>query len=93
MEAIDAVLTADPPRFTGAEAMAIGRARFGVVADGAVSLGSERDQTFLLTSERRTVAILKVSNAAEKHRHPRHGSPRRARTSLGSTRRCRSRAR
>lgn len=65
MDGIDAVLTADPPRFDEAEAMAIGGACFGIVADGAVSLGSERDQTFLLTSDRAPVAVLKVSNAAE----------------------------
>ncbi len=65
MDAIDAVLTAEPPRFDEAEAAAIGGACFGVVADGAVSLGSERDQTFLLTSGQAPVAVLKVSNAAE----------------------------
>jgi 4-aminobutyrate aminotransferase-like enzyme/Ser/Thr protein kinase RdoA (MazF antagonist) len=65
MEAIDAVLTADPPRFDEAEAVAIGRACFGVDADGAVDLGSERDQTFLLTLDRTPVAVLKGSNAAE----------------------------
>ncbi|MDX6326973.1 MAG: hypothetical protein QOK15_3327, partial [Nocardioidaceae bacterium] len=65
MDAIDAVLTAVPPRFGEAEAAALGGACFGVVADGAVSLGSERDQTFLLTSDQSPVAVLKVSNAAE----------------------------
>ncbi|WP_369853765.1 aminotransferase class III-fold pyridoxal phosphate-dependent enzyme, partial [Angustibacter sp. Root456] len=62
---MDAVLTTAPPRFSEAEGAAIGRACFGITADAAVSLGSERDQTFLLTSDRRPVAVLKVSNAAE----------------------------
>src|SRR3712207_663280 len=66
METIDAVLTADPPRFDEAEAAALGGACFDLVADGAVSLGSERDQTFLLTSDQAPVAVLKVSNAAER---------------------------
>src|SRR3954453_13401397 len=65
MDAIDAVLRSDPPRLDQAEAAAIGGACFGVAADGAVSLGSERDQTFLLTSDEAPVAVLKVSNAAE----------------------------
>src|SRR3954453_22960138 len=65
MDGIDAVLTAEPPRFDEATAAAIGAACFGVVADGAVNLGSERDQTFLLTSRGAPVTVLKVSNAAE----------------------------
>ena len=65
MDGIDAVLTAGPPRFDGAQATALGEACFGVHADAAVSLGSERDQTFLLTSAQAPVAVLKVSNAAE----------------------------
>ncbi len=65
MDAIDAVLKADPPRFDETEGAAMGGACFGVVADGAVSLGSERDQTFLLTLDRAPVAVLKVSNADE----------------------------
>ena len=65
MDAIDAVLTADPPRFDAAEAAAIGGTCFGITADGAVNLGSERDQTFLLTSDQEPVAVLKVSNSAE----------------------------
>lgn len=65
MDGIDAVLTAEPPRFGESEAAGIGRACFGLVADGAVNLGSERDQTFLLTADRSPVAVLKVSNPAE----------------------------
>ena len=64
--AIDPVLRAHPPRFTEAEAAAIGGAHFGVAATGASSLGSERDQTFLLSGEVGVpVGILKISNAAE----------------------------
>ena len=47
VEAIDAVMTAPPPRLDEADAAAVDK--LGVVADGATSLGSERDQTFLLT--------------------------------------------
>ena len=65
MDSIDAVLTTHPPRFDEVEAAAIGGDVFGVVADGAVNLGSERDQTFLLTSSRAPAAVLKVSNSAE----------------------------
>ncbi len=65
--AIDPVLTSEPPRFTELEAADLGAQHFGVSATGAVSLGSERDQTFLLTGDGdEKVAILKVSNAAEK---------------------------
>lgn len=63
---IDPVLASEPPRFTGAEAAGLGVEHFGVAATGAISLGSERDQTFLLTGDGdEKVAILKVSNAAE----------------------------
>jgi 4-aminobutyrate aminotransferase-like enzyme/aminoglycoside phosphotransferase (APT) family kinase protein len=65
MDSIDAVMTAAPPRFDEAQAAAIGAEYFGVAADGAVSLGSERDQTFMLTSGGEQVAVLKISNAAE----------------------------
>jgi 4-aminobutyrate aminotransferase-like enzyme/Ser/Thr protein kinase RdoA (MazF antagonist) len=59
---VDPVLTAAVPSFTDAEAVAIARDTFGV--DGvARSLGSERDQTFLVDGTR--PAILKISNAAE----------------------------
>ena len=63
---IDAVLQAPAPAFSPAEAIEIGRAAFGIVASGALSLGSERDQAFLLTGPSGTgVAVLKVSNPAE----------------------------
>lgn len=65
MPEIDAVLTALPPEFTETEAAQLGQDHFGVSADGAVSLGSERDQTFLLTRDEAPVAVLKVSNSAE----------------------------
>jgi Ser/Thr protein kinase RdoA (MazF antagonist) len=63
---IDAVLQAPAPAFSPAEAAEIGLAAFGIVATGAQSLGSERDQAFLLTGSSGTgVAVLKVSNLAE----------------------------
>ena len=63
---IDAVLQAPPPAFSAAEAAEIGLAAFGIVASGAQSLGSERDQAFLLTGPSGAgVAVLKVSNPAE----------------------------
>lgn len=65
MDTIDAVLTAAPPRFDEAEACAIGGTCFGIATNGAVNLGSERDQTFLLTRNREPLAVLKVSNTAE----------------------------
>ena len=63
---IDAVLQAPPPAFAPAQACEIGRAAFGIEARGARSLGSERDQAFLLTGRDGSgVAVLKVSNPAE----------------------------
>lgn len=60
--AIDEVLTAAPPAFTGEEAAALAHDLFGV--DGsAVSVDSERDQTFLIDGER--PAVVKISNVAE----------------------------
>jgi 4-aminobutyrate aminotransferase-like enzyme/Ser/Thr protein kinase RdoA (MazF antagonist) len=60
--AVDRVLTAAPPAFTGEEAAALAHDLFGV--DGsAVSADSERDQTFLIDGDR--PAVLKISNAAE----------------------------
>jgi 4-aminobutyrate aminotransferase-like enzyme/Ser/Thr protein kinase RdoA (MazF antagonist) len=59
---VDKVLTAAPPIFTDEEAAVLARDLFGV--DGAaVSVASERDQTFLIDGER--PAVLKVSNVAE----------------------------
>ena len=63
---IDAVLEALPPDFSPGQACEIGRTGFGIEAAGAVSLGSERDQAFLLTSAAGAGAgVLKVSNPAE----------------------------
>jgi 4-aminobutyrate aminotransferase-like enzyme/Ser/Thr protein kinase RdoA (MazF antagonist) len=61
---IDAVLRAQPPAFSAEQACEIGRAGFGIEAVAGRSLGSERDQTFLLTG-RSGAAVLKVSNPAE----------------------------
>jgi 4-aminobutyrate aminotransferase-like enzyme/Ser/Thr protein kinase RdoA (MazF antagonist) len=61
---IDAVLQTRPPAFSPAQACEIGMAAFGVGATDARSLGSERDQAFLLTGPSAS-AVLKVSNPAE----------------------------
>jgi 4-aminobutyrate aminotransferase-like enzyme/Ser/Thr protein kinase RdoA (MazF antagonist) len=64
--AIDAVLQTQPPAFTPEQACQIGRGTFGIEASGASSLGSERDQAFMLTGPSGSgVAVLKVSNPAE----------------------------
>ena len=60
--AIDGVLTAAPPAFTEHEAAALAQELFGV-RGSAVSVSSERDQTFLIDGDR--PAVLKISNAAE----------------------------
>ncbi|MGI8929202.1 MAG: aminotransferase class III-fold pyridoxal phosphate-dependent enzyme, partial [Candidatus Limnocylindrales bacterium] len=60
--AVDRVLTAAPPTFTEAEAATLARILFGVEGM-AVSVASERDQTFLVNGDR--PAVLKISNAAE----------------------------
>ncbi|MGD9958909.1 aminotransferase class III-fold pyridoxal phosphate-dependent enzyme [Nocardioides sp.] len=66
MDEIDPVLLADPPTFTGAEAAALAGSHFALEADSGLSLGSERDQTFLLSrADAGPVGVLKVSNAAE----------------------------
>ena len=63
---IDAVLQVPPPALSAADACDIGRASFGVDAASALSLGSERDQAFLLTDAAGSpAAVLKVSNPAE----------------------------
>ena len=63
---IDPVLTARPPKLA-MNTVLDAAARFGVRADSAHDLGSERDQTFMVSSAGEPVAVLKVSNAAE---HP-----------------------
>ena len=63
---IDAVLQAQPPAFSPEQACEIGRGTFGIEATGARSLGSERDQAFMLTGPSGSgIAVLKVSNPAE----------------------------
>ncbi|MEX2548067.1 MAG: aminotransferase class III-fold pyridoxal phosphate-dependent enzyme [Chloroflexota bacterium] len=59
---VDPVLTAAPPSFTEEEAAALAHELFGVEGV-AVSVASERDQTFLIDGDR--AAVLKISNAAE----------------------------
>jgi 4-aminobutyrate aminotransferase-like enzyme/Ser/Thr protein kinase RdoA (MazF antagonist) len=63
---IDAVLQAPPPPFSAAHACEIGRTVFGIEAVSARSLGSERDQAFLLAGASDAgTAVLKISNPAE----------------------------
>src|SRR5258708_34404407 len=63
---IDAVLQAPPPLFSAAQACEIGRAAFGIEALSARSLGSERDQAFLLAGASGAgTAVLQGSNPAE----------------------------
>ncbi len=62
--AVDRVLTAAPPTFTEEEAVALARELFGVEGM-AVSVASERDQTFLIDGDR--AAVLKISNAASSY--------------------------
>jgi 4-aminobutyrate aminotransferase-like enzyme/Ser/Thr protein kinase RdoA (MazF antagonist) len=59
---IDEVLSAAPPAFTDHEAAALARDLFGVHGV-AVSVDSERDQTFLIDGDR--PAVVKISNVAE----------------------------
>jgi len=61
--AFDEVLRAQPPRFTSEEASQIAERTFGMEGS-ARSLGSERDQTFLIEGGGRS-AIMKVSNSVE----------------------------
>ena len=59
------VMQCMPPRLEEAEALAAGRVLYGVEADSARSLGSERDQVWMLLLRGQRVAVLKVSNPAE----------------------------
>ena len=62
----DAILASRLPAFSEAEAVAVARRTFGVDALTAANLGSERDQTFLLSGPAgERLAIMKISNAAE----------------------------
>jgi 4-aminobutyrate aminotransferase-like enzyme/Ser/Thr protein kinase RdoA (MazF antagonist) len=62
---IDGVLVAPPPSYSAADAVTIAARCFGVDATGARSLGSERDQTFLLVPHDDALAVMKVSNPVE----------------------------
>jgi len=66
MHAFDAILASRPPDFSDEDAVWIGAETFGVRASTAQNLGSERDQTFLLSGPAGDgLAIMKISNAAE----------------------------
>lgn len=63
---MDAVLHAPPVRMSTDAAVAVAAATFGVEAETAGDLGSERDQTFVLHGPRgERLAVMKVSNPAE----------------------------
>jgi 4-aminobutyrate aminotransferase-like enzyme/Ser/Thr protein kinase RdoA (MazF antagonist) len=62
---VDTVLRASRPALSDADAVELARACFGVAAESARDLGSERDRTFALHDSGMAVAILKVSNASE----------------------------
>jgi 4-aminobutyrate aminotransferase-like enzyme/Ser/Thr protein kinase RdoA (MazF antagonist) len=64
---MDQVLRTPPPPVDVASAPAVAAATFGIEADAAVDLGSERDRAFLLHAAGEPIAVMKVSNAAE---HP-----------------------
>jgi Ser/Thr protein kinase RdoA (MazF antagonist) len=59
------VMQCKPPRLEEAEAISAGRVLYGVEADTARSLGSERDEVWMLLLRGQRVAVLKVSNPAE----------------------------
>lgn len=62
----DAILASRLPDFTESDAVRIAADTFAVGAASATNLGSERDQTFLLSGPAgEGVAIMKVSNSAE----------------------------
>jgi len=64
--AVDEVLTGTPPKLTPADAVGVAEAAFGLSANGAGELGSERDQAFALYADDDTpIAVLKVSNPSE----------------------------
>ena len=58
------VLEAEPPRFAAEEAAKLAEQLFGV-AGTAVSLGSERDQAFLIDDGNGGGGVLKISNSGE----------------------------
>ena len=66
MHAFDAILASRLPEFSESDAVRIAAETFRVRASTATNLGSERDQTFLLSGPAGDgLAIMKVSNAAE----------------------------
>ena len=65
MSAVDPVLGAEAPDLTADAATEVAARHFGIASNGARSLGSERDQTFLLIDDGVPVGVLKISNAAE----------------------------
>jgi len=53
------------PRLEEAEAISAGSVLYGVEADSGESLGSERDEVWLLLLQGTRVAVLKIANSAE----------------------------
>jgi 4-aminobutyrate aminotransferase-like enzyme/Ser/Thr protein kinase RdoA (MazF antagonist) len=58
------VLAGEPPAFTDEAASELAERWFGLVGD-ATSLGSERDQGFMIVGDRGPAGVLKISNANE----------------------------
>lgn len=58
-------LSFPPPELTSSDAIEIGFKVFGIDADDAKSLGSERDQAFLIIKNKQSLGVLKISNAAQ----------------------------
>ncbi len=62
---MDASNTAPQPTLCDTDAIAAAAALFGIKANEARSLGSERDQAFLLLDRGRATAILKVTTSTK----------------------------
>jgi 4-aminobutyrate aminotransferase-like enzyme/tRNA A-37 threonylcarbamoyl transferase component Bud32 len=62
---VDRVLSVVGPGFSSADAVQLAAECFGVAADSALDVGSERDQAFMLGANGSSRWVLKVSNAAE----------------------------
>ncbi|MFC3890978.1 aminotransferase class III-fold pyridoxal phosphate-dependent enzyme [Lentzea rhizosphaerae] len=62
---MEKILQASRPRLSPSDAASLLGELFGVAADDARDLGSERDQAFLVLSAGSPVSVLKVSNPAE----------------------------
>jgi 4-aminobutyrate aminotransferase-like enzyme/Ser/Thr protein kinase RdoA (MazF antagonist) len=66
LQLVDQVMTGRPPRLLPGDTIAVARQMFGVAAERARDLGSERDRAFALDDAvGRPVAVMKVSNPAE----------------------------